>query len=154
MIPVKLYAYGALIIALLGGGFWFNAKLNENKRLKVDIAAAELSRDTAIASSFLYQQNNERQTKLISDYQVKLDEKQNINSALERDVAAGRRKLSVRGASCSASTATTDTSSANTYPVFDSEFRSNIFSLRSGIIKLEENYALCLQTLINERAKY
>lgn len=154
MIFSRLYIYAALALAISGSGFWFNAKLNENKRLKVELAAAELSRDTAIAGAQQYRIKNERQVKLISDYQVKLDEKQTINSQLERDVAAGRKRLSVRGASCSpASSTAASTSTTEITPQYNADFRSNLFYIRSGIIKLEENYALCLQVLQEDRRK-
>lgn len=154
MIPIRIYLYAALLAAIAGGGFWFNHVLNERAQLKEDLKASNLSRDTAIAAGFQYQENNERQTKLLSDYQVKLDEKQAANSALERDVAAGRRKLSVRGASCSpASGAATDTSTTATASLDDPSARLAYFSLRRGIVTLEENYTLCLQVLQEDRAK-
>jgi len=33
-LPIKAYLYAALLAAIAGGGFWFNGKLNDNKRLE------------------------------------------------------------------------------------------------------------------------
>ena len=66
MIPIKFYIYGALIIAIAGGGFWFNEKLNENKRLKKENSELSQSLNSAIAGAKIYQENNERQIKLLS----------------------------------------------------------------------------------------
>lgn len=150
---IKLYAYLGVAAIAIGGFFYVKYVFNERDKLKVELKEAELTRDTAIASAFLYQENNERQVKLISEYQVKLDEKQKANSALERDVDAGIRKLRIKGSSCPASTASTDTSTTQAASISDPAVRSDIFDLRGGIILLEENYALCLKILEEDRKK-
>lgn len=151
---LKIYLYAALLAAIAGGGFWFNHVLNERAQLKEDLKASNLSRDTAIAAGFQYQENNERQTKLLSEYQVKLDERQNQITVLERDVSANRKRLSIRATCSPSSSIATDTSSTQTASISDSDTRSAYFSLRRGIVTLEENYALCLQILKQDRVKY
>lgn len=150
-IPLKFYAYGAIAIAAVSGALYIKHVFNDRARLEVELKESNITRDTAISSAFLYQENNERQVKLISEYQVKLDEKQAANSVLERDVAANKRRLSIKGANCPASAATANSSATETAAFVTPELRRNIFNLRSGIITLESNYALCLQILNEDR---
>ena len=155
ILPVspKLILYGLLAVGIGGSVLYVKHVFNDRERLEIALKESNLTRDTAVASAFLYQANNERQVKLLSEYQVKLDEKQALNSALERDVAANKRKLSIRGASCSASSTTANPGTAETAPQYSAEFRQSLFGIRSGIITLEENYALCLQILNEDRKK-
>jgi len=152
-LQIKLIIYAVLAAGIGGGVLYIKHVFNERGRLEAALKDAELSRDTAIASVFLYHENSERQVKLISEYQVKLDEKQAANSSLERDVASGRRQLRIKGANCPASTSTADSSATEAAPIISAGLRSDIFNIRSGIITLEENYALCLQILNEDRKK-
>jgi predicted RNase H-like nuclease (RuvC/YqgF family) len=150
-IPSKLIAYGLLLAGLTGGFFWVKNAFDERAEYKQKSEELTRSLDAAIAGASLYQENNERQVKLISEFQGKLDEKQAINSQLERDVAANRKRMSIKGASCPASTTTANTSTTETAPQYSAEFRQSLFGIRSGIIKIEENYALCLKILDEDR---
>jgi len=150
-LQIKLIIYAVLAAGIGGGVLYIKHVFNERGRLEASLKDAELSRDTAIASVFLYHENSERQVKLISEYQVKLDEKQAANSSLERDVAAGRKQLRIRGASCSPSTLTADSGATEAAPQYSADFRHDLFRIRSGIITLESNYALCLQILDEDR---
>lgn len=154
MIPnLKLYIYAALVIAIAGGGYWFNGVLNERADLKTKLKASELSRDTAIAGGIQYQQNNERQVKLISDYQVKLDEKQSKVNSDERDSNSGIKRVYVKASCPAASTVATNPATIEANAELGAIARADYFSLKRGIIKLEENYALCLQILNEDRIK-
>jgi len=153
MIPIspKLILYGFLAAGVAYGLYDIKSTYGELKEEKEARKNAELSRDTAVASLGLYQENNERQVKIINEYQGKLDEKQAINSQLERDVAANRKRLSIKGASCPASSTTANSGATEAASISDPDARSAYFRLRNGIDFLESNYSLCLKILQEDR---
>jgi TPP-dependent trihydroxycyclohexane-1,2-dione (THcHDO) dehydratase len=153
IIPIKLYAYGAILLAI-GGAYWrYTHVMSKNEELEEKIIEVERTRDTALASVMLYHENREKQAKLIEEYQVKLDEKQAANSALERDVAANVKQLRVKASCKPSDTATTNTATTEANAQLDSSVRPDYFSLRRGIVELEERYSLCLQILNEDRKK-
>lgn len=151
-LQIKLIAYVVLAAGIGSGVLYIKHVFNKAEQQEAEIKELKLSRDTAVASLGLYQENNERQVKIISEYQVKLDEKDKITSNLERDVANNKRKLYVKASCEPSSSAAADTSTTSTASAtLDASARPAYYALRRGIDQLESNYALCLQILNEDR---
>jgi prophage endopeptidase len=155
MIPIspKLIGYGILAAGLAYGSYTVKNAFDERDELKVENAEIKLSRDTAIASLGLYQEANENQVKLISEYQVKLDEKQKKIDSDERAVNSGVKRVYVKAACPASNPTTANTATTPHFAQLNPSAGGTYFRLKRGIVELEENYQLCLDTLIAERKK-
>lgn len=153
IISPRLIMYSVLAASIASGALYIKHVFNERDRLKIELKESNLTRDTAISSAFLYRENNERQAKQIKEYQVELDEKNKYTNNLERDIAANRKRLSIRATCSPSSSATANSSTASTATIDDPSARLTYFNLRRGIEILESNYALCLNILNEDRKK-
>ena len=152
ILSIKAYLYAALLAAIVGSGFYIKHVFDDRAQLREDLKASNLSRDTAIAAGMQYQKYVEDQAEMLRKAQLDLGVKLDENNVLRASLASGQR-VRIKATCPSVPAATTNTSDTNTYAELDSKTGFDILDLREGIIKIESNYASCLDQLALDRKK-